>query len=237
VADGFYLTSSRDEKITRSTFYPQEYKVGENILMFPKDEVAEGTWIAMGKSGTVACLLNGAFHNHEKKSTYSRSRGLILLESFAFSSSLEFIEKVDLTNVEPFTLLLLNPQKDSTDFTELRWDGNKKHSKIIDASKAQIWSSATLYNKEIQEKREFWFENWLNQNESEDDKNILSFHNRKHGFNSKEDIMAEFNDELKTLSVTQVRVSDKTVSMEYHDVIRDYIVQNSFIKENVRYAA
>ena len=130
---GFYFTSSRDEKASRDTLNPALYVSDGIQLVYPKDALAGGTWIASSLDGKTACLLNGAFVNHAKKENYARSRGLILLESFKYSDANELYNTIDLENVEPFTLLLLDyTSGDLTAFDEFRWDGENKHLKKID---------------------------------------------------------------------------------------------------------
>ena len=179
---GFYFTSSRDEKASRDTLRPALYESGELQLVYPKDTLAGGTWIASSLMGRTACLLNGAFVNHVKKESYARSRGLILLESFKYNDANELYNKIDLENVEPFTLLLLDYYSgDLTAFDEFRWDGENKHLKKLDTVTPQIWSSATLYNPIVQQKREGLFNQWINKHSDFVDAMILDFHNRKHG--------------------------------------------------------
>lgn len=96
-------------------------------------------------------MLNGAFEKHQRKPSYKKSRGLILLESFSYPGFEDFIEQIDLKGVEPFTLLMLDliPK---LQLTELRWDEHQKHIKVIDVTKSHIWSSATLYDNETRKK-------------------------------------------------------------------------------------
>ena len=79
----YILTSSRDEVKYRPTLPPKRYNINNQEITFPKDEVAGGTWIATNNNTKTVCLLNGAFERHQRKESYSRSRGLILLESFS----------------------------------------------------------------------------------------------------------------------------------------------------------
>lgn len=108
---GFILTSNRDEKNYRPTLPPEIHVVNGKKLLFPKDEEAGGTWIATNNQHQTVCLLNGAFETHVKNPPYRKSRGLILLESFGYDSFAEFAENVDLENIEPFTLLLIEHQE------------------------------------------------------------------------------------------------------------------------------
>ena len=45
--DGFILTSNRDEAPGRNTIEPKRYQEGGTELLFPKDELAGGTWIGV----------------------------------------------------------------------------------------------------------------------------------------------------------------------------------------------
>lgn len=219
---GFYLTSSRDEKASRWTIPPLVYSNGEKKLLYPKDEIAGGTWISGSMDGRVACLLNGAFVNHKKLPNYSRSRGLILLDSFNYPSANNFSEKIDLTNVEPFTLLTLDFSTGIlTQFYEFRWDGKTKHLKQLSTKDFQIWSSVTLYDSIVQETRNELFHNWIKKHNEEEDKSILNFHNRKHGLHHADDILMKGNGDLKTLSISQFHMNDTQVDFCYYDLIKD----------------
>ena len=55
---GFILTSNRDEKSARKTIKPKVYKHGEKSLVYPKDELAGGTWVSTNANNRIACLLS-----------------------------------------------------------------------------------------------------------------------------------------------------------------------------------
>lgn len=226
--EGFYFTSSRDEKASRTTMPPKTYNVDGIDLVFPKDELAGGTWIASNTKGKTACLLNGAFVNHHKAKQYDRSRGLILLESFNYETTSEFCDKVQLNNVEPFTLLTLDYQSGSlNEFYELIWDGKSKFLNKLSNSDSQIWSSATLYDPTTQVKRKSLFKNWIHQHQDFEDKMILNFHNRKHGLNMDEDILMKGKGDLRTLSISQIHVQQNKAVFNYFDIEKnkDYKVE------------
>lgn len=217
--EGFYFTSSRDEKASRSTIPPTTYNVDGVELVFPKDELAGGTWIASNPHGKTACLLNGAFVNHHKGKHYDRSRGLILLESFNYATISEFCNKVELNNIEPFTLLTLDYQFGTLNaFYELRWDGKKKYLKKLSHTDNQIWSSATLYTAPIQEVRQSVFKRWIQKHYDFEDKMILNFHNRKHGLNGDEDILMKGKGDLRTLTISQIHVQQNNAVFNYFDL-------------------
>lgn len=217
---GFYFTSSRDEKASRDTLIPAIYEREGKELVYPRDLLAGGTWIASSLEGKTACLLNGAFANHIKKDNYAQSRGLILLESFNYKSADEFSESVDLENVEPFTLLLLDSTiSELKSFKEFRWDGEKKHLREIELSAPQIWSSATLYNSTVQQKRKDLFNQWLHKHSDFEDAMILDFHNKKHGLANSEDLLMKGDGDLMTLSISQIHFNGGESVFNYHDII------------------
>lgn len=66
LANGYLLTSSRDECHLRETLPPRSYLHAGKKIVYPMDARSGGTWIAGCNDETVACILNGAFEKHEK---------------------------------------------------------------------------------------------------------------------------------------------------------------------------
>lgn len=216
---GFCLTSSRDENQERQTAPPQTYVHPFGDVVYPKDLKAGGTWVAAGKCGRVACLLNGAFEPHPNTGHYERSRGKILLEFFDHNQINSFIEKVSLKNVEPFTLLMLDHKSGTKPlFFELRWDGEKKHVKKLCSETEYIWSSSTLYSHKAREARLKLFNDWVEKYKDFDDRLIGHFHSRKHGLDIKEDILMCADTGVKTVSISQVRVCHNEEIFNYTDL-------------------
>jgi uncharacterized protein with NRDE domain len=80
-ADGVYLTSNRDERLTRpDALFPFRAAQEGQELIYPKDAEAGGSWIALKSAGDAAVLLNGAFAKHQLQPAYRRSRGLVFLD-------------------------------------------------------------------------------------------------------------------------------------------------------------
>lgn len=215
---GFILTSSRDEKVRRLTDLPKVYPQKNCKLLYPKDSIANGTWIAVSDSKRYACLLNGAFDKHESKGNYQKSRGQILLEAFNYSNFLDFIEAINLQGIEPFTLLLIDASENIM-FHELRWDEEQKYVKEINPTLPQIWSSSTLYEKEIKEKRELLFYDWITRFRDEEYINILNFHIVKHDLKEEDNILMNRSEEMKTVSVSQLLVLEEIEKFTYHDLL------------------
>ena len=214
-ADGVLITSNRDEKIQRTlAIPPQNYQVNGIELVYPKDQDAAGSWIAMQETGQIAVLLNGAFQNHQPANPYNRSRGLVLLDIVASNDQDMAFKEIDLTNIEPFTLILYNPGK----LTENRWDGHQKHSRPFPSNAAHIWSSVTLYDEAVISSRQKWFREWLAITPVPDADSIQQFHL----FGGKSDAHNNFrmnrNNEMLTVSVTCISVSENEVTMFYTDL-------------------
>jgi hypothetical protein len=215
--EGFILTSSRDEATVRPTLKPQIYINNNSSLVYPKDLIAGGTWIAANSKKQIACLLNGAFQNHTKQAAYSKSRGRVLLDSFNFPSHAEFMSEINLVNVEPFTLLLINYGIEPG-FNQMIWDGEKKNIQRIDQKVPAIWSSATLYSDDERELRKIWFNKWLTGNNDFEDSNILDFHSANHSDFERVNILMKRENDLQTLSISQFRISGKSETFNYHDL-------------------
>ena len=231
---GFFLTSSRDEKISRWTIPPMYYDHDGAKLLYPKDVAGGGTWIAASLDGRSACLLNGAFENHEKKNNYSKSRGLILIESFNEDPGYFVKNTAHLKSIEPFTLLTMDfSSGELREFFEFRWNGVTLFEKSLPLNNSNIWSSATLYSKHVQLEREVLFKNWLGQNKMTEDKNILDFHNRKHGLSPNKDILMNGGGGLRTVSISQIKLHQGQLEFKYLDVVKnlDYSKKIEMVKK------
>ena len=106
-------------------------------------------------------------------------------------------------------------------FTELRWDEKEKHIKKINTTSPQIWSSATLYDTDAIQKREELFENWIKEHSLPENKDILNFHNKKHGLQESIDIIMKRENELMTLSISQLIVKHQALEYIYLDLIEN----------------
>lgn len=203
--DKIVLTSNRDEKPNRSA---QEIHCEKGIF-YPKDATKNGTWFAVTKSGNAIVLLNGAFENHQRKTDYKKSRGLIVLDLIAEEDVFKSIELIDLENIEPFTLVIFQEKQ----LAEFRWDGTEKYFKILDINRPNIWSSATLYDAKAQEKRRDIFKEFL-QIEPISEEDILDFHHQKTD-DLENGITIKRQNTIQTISATQLVISDETTLKHY----------------------
>ncbi len=193
------LTSNRDEKPNRSA-QQIHHKKG---IFYPKDATKNGTWFAVSENGNIIVLLNGAFENHQRETGYRKSRGLIVLDLIEKEDIFKSIELIDLENIEPFTLVVLQEKQ----LAEFRWDSSKKHFKILDNNFPHIWSSATLYDQSAREKRRQIFQEFLQSNTISEE-TIWDFHHHKTD-DLENGITIKRENTIQTISTTQVVISDK----------------------------
>ncbi|MBC7523162.1 MAG: NRDE family protein [Flavobacterium sp.] len=211
----FIITSNRDEKVVRPAIEPQKYLINNTNIIFPKDPKAGGTWYAVSENGTILVLLNGASEKHEVANHYRKSRGLIVLDLISSNLMvLEFWKTIVLDNIEPFTLVLFQDKK----LYQLRWDGNYKEAINLDETKSYIWSSSTLYSKDIRENRASWFRVFLDTTSAITPTAMLNFHRYTEEDNFENGLVINRNQLMQTLSITQAVVDKEKVTLNYYDL-------------------
>lgn len=223
--DRVVLTSNRDEKTNRPTLSPKIHQFDGTKLLFPKDKKAGGTWFVAKEDGTVIILLNGAFENHRKKTTYAKSRGVVLLDVIKAENPLKFYKNMNLEGIEPFTLIYFF----ENNLVEMKWDEEQKHICNLNPTENHIWSSATLYSREQTEIKRQWFYNFINETHVINENKILNFHQKTQSKNKDYGLIINRNNGLKTVSVTQISIQNNSIKMKYVDV------ENTEIFENIKF--
>ncbi len=214
---GFILTHNRDERMDRPTSKEfQQKSMNDQTLYYPEDLEAHGSWIAFSSKGTSACLLNGGSKLYDRKVPYRKSRGLVVLESFEFNSIKDFHQNYDFSNIEPFTLII----KSAKEFYKVTHDEDETSLEVLDPGTSNIWSSTTLYTKEVREKRKRWFEAWLSKKPDLNPDNIRAFHNSAGDGDTENDLVMSRWGILKTLSITQIAVSSNSADLVYQDFVQ-----------------
>lgn len=214
------ITHNRDEQWSRQTNAPQvqESIVNGKKIWMPKDSLSAGTWI--GTDGVrVAAILNGFKENHVKKPMYRASRGSIIPEFLSSGSTDDFISNFDPSGLEPFTLILLNEDKK---ILELGWDENKVHFFDKTSYIPLIYSSATLYNNEIRERRKSIFMSRID--DQMDNSDIWKFHENK-GSDHGVFINVDYNEEISTVAISQIVVAETSV-FHYRSLLNNHSKQS-----------
>uniref|UniRef100_UPI00404B92B7 NRDE family protein n=1 Tax=Flavobacterium sp. TaxID=239 RepID=UPI00404B92B7 len=211
-ANGFCITSNRDEKTARQkAIPPTKYNINNKEIYFPKDPQAGGTWFAHDNKNVIV-LLNGAKEKHISAGNYKKSRGLIVLDLISSNNPLAEWQTIDLNNIEPFTIVFFNCEK----LFQLQWNAIEKSTIELDKSKKHIWSSSTLYAKEIRAERAKWFAEFSTKNL--DPKDLLHFHQFTKNNNLEYGLQINRNNLLKTVSITQCVITE-TISLNYIDLL------------------
>ena len=212
----FILTSNRDESPVRKTILPKKYFENGVEILYPKDELAGGTWIGTSNKNRLVCLLNGGFKNHTRNHYYKMSRGVIVKNILSADNAVNYIDEFDFTDIEPFTLILVDYNAQLETY-ELVWDGVNKHFTKL-AQEPKIWSSSTLYTDEMKALRKVWFTDFLKENKVFCQEKITKFHqNEKLG--TPETSLKMKRNFVETVSVTSVKKEKEVVSMLYLDLL------------------
>jgi uncharacterized protein with NRDE domain len=221
----FILTSNRDETPLRKTIPPKKYIENSTELTYPKDELAGGTWIGTSNKNRLVCLLNGGFKNHTRKLPYKMSRGIIVKNILSTDDAVKYINGFDFTNIEPFTLVLVD-WKVNLETYELVWDGKKKHFTKL-PQEPKIWSSSTLYTEEMKASRRNWFKNWLKENENYQLEDILAFH-KNADLGTPDTSLKMKRNFVETVSITAIHKKDNKIDITYLDILAE--AKNNLIK-------
>lgn len=224
--DQIYLTSNRDEKHFRSDAHaPEIQQLSSGKILYPRDRDAGGTWIAMHENGHAIVFLNGGFITHSPQPPYRKSRGLILLEIADSFAPVTVFEKISLEKIEPFTAIIAEKNL----LFECRWDGEQKHISEKDSSVPHIWSSVTLYDDDIIQKRNKWFKEWLGSTSNHSLEDILHFHEFTGDGDSHNDLKMNRGGSVYTVSITSMLINESGGMMYYHDLRNHQRYRNSLM--------
>jgi uncharacterized protein with NRDE domain len=215
VKDKCFITSNRDEKNNRkSAIAPAIYEFESGKVICPKDGNAGGSWIGLHENGNAAVLLNGAFKKHISNPPYRTSRGLIFLHVISSGNPMRRFDRIDLNKIEPFTMIIV----EKGDLYECRWDSNRKYCQQLKSYRHYIWSSATLYENKVMEKREQWFASFLNKNPNPMQEDILRFHWFAGDGDKNNDIRMERKGSYSTVSITSILLTTDWGCMKHMDI-------------------
>lgn len=210
----FILTSNRDEAINRKTLPPDFYTINDTRMLFPKDALAGGTWIGLSDHNRMICLLNGGFDLHERVLPYTKSRGIVVLDLLTAVDFGKTVESYNYKGIEPFTIIAADWQSDVA-FYELVWDGSESYFRPLEKT-THIWSSSTLYTKQMKRTRETWFREYESQTQL-DTETVLAFH-RNAGIGDPNVDLQIDRGFLKTRSITQIIKNEEELTMRYENL-------------------
>ena len=219
--DNFVMTHNRDEDPARNTSGLHREEIGGHSLIFPRD-VAGGTWVAMSEGQRLAFVLNGAYERHQRTPPYRLSRGRMLLDYYRYASAFDFADHYDFEGIEPFTLVIKEPEG----LTDIRWDGTRVRCTAVDIFEPQIWSSPTLYDAEMRAERAAWFEAWYAE-AIHDREAVLHFHQHGGDPTVYHRLVMNYQDKVRTVSVTSVACDAKASNMRYLNLLTGEVVEDA----------
>lgn len=216
VGEIFFITSNRDEnKIRAASAPPRQYCYNGQQILFPRDSEAGGSWICLSERGNAAVLLNGAFGAHEKKTRYKKSRGLVFLDVVTDDQPLQKFLLSPFSAIEPFTIILWQMKN----LYELRSDeSGNKYIRQLSRTRSHLWSSTTLYNKEAQERKQVWFEDWLTINPRPTVENIFGLHKSAQEREKQNGFFLN-GDTIGTVSITNMQLGENFGKMIYNNCV------------------
>ena len=218
-ANGFILTSNRDESLSRSAIPPRIEYHKDMKLFFPKDLQSGGTWVGVSEAKKCICLMNGAEKPHERKASYRKSRGVVVKDFLASGRLKRYAENYNFEGIEPFTMIVVD-WRNGLAFYELIW--NEAKLKLRDLKlKEHIWSSSPLYSNEMHAKRKKWFEA-LKKAEGYTSSSLKSFHENA-GEGDKITNLITDRGFLKTQSITQVKNASEGIKFWYKDLLEKQV--------------
>ncbi len=204
------ITSSRDEDTERGKpVVIRNWKSHHKTLNFPRD-VKGGTWIGYDHLNNFLVILNGARTRHQRADSYRKSRGLIVLDLLNAQNIPAAWKDVDLTNIEPFTLLHYSS---IGELWEWIWDGDNKKTNQLDTKKGHCWMSSTLYTPQEWDTMKIKFKNSLPRLTNPDQ--IRAFHlaNRY-----EQKTTGVIYPSIRTVSNTTVQFQDSSIFFNYLDL-------------------
>lgn len=215
--DRYFFASLRDESPSRpKAVVPDIYKEGDTVILSPVDAMAGGTWLGVTASCSVIILLNGGFEKHKRKTSYRKSRGLIVTELLASKLPVRDWNLMHMQDVEPYTLVVWN----EGNLFQLVWDGEHKHGVLLKSNQPFIWSSSTLYDQQARTHRSELFQQWITMNTAVSSLSLFNFF--KSYTESENGFLMNRNEQTKTLSYTFIELqTDDSAEMQYHDFLSD----------------
>ena len=179
----------------------------------------------LSEKNRLVCLLNGGFEIHKRKGPYAMSRGLVVKKILSAENSVVCIENFIFDNIEPFTLILVDWEISLATY-ELVWDGVTKHFKKL-AQEPEIWSSSTLYTAEMKASRRAWFADWLSENKTFQQQEIINFQTSTDKGTPETSLKMKRNF-VETVSVTSVK-KEKDICLIYNDILKGEISKKTIV--------
>lgn len=232
-SSGFIFTSNRDENPNRPTEIPTYHYQNNTIQVYPKDEVAGGSWFGINLNhNIVASLLNAQPRYFQKR---NKSRGKFLIEYISLIRNnyrTDSFQPNSLVGLPPFELIHLDFDSFRRNLVQYYWDGNELKNFELDSSKPHLWSSLSLYSREKQQHYLEIFHRWLRDTETMDQKKVIRLHHDTFAQDLHSNNFFQHQQKLrvKTVSVISLMVNmgNYEKSLSYQELDSGQIVRRKF---------
>lgn len=222
---GFVLTSNRDESPKRRTIPPRIYHENGTELLFPKDELAGGTWVGASRKERLICLLNGGFTSHVRQPKYRLSRGVVVTRLLSSDDAITEISDFDFHDIEPFTMIIADWRSQQR-LNQAVWTGSELHVEEIPWA-PRIWSSSLLYTAEMKSRREKWFSEFLFETLKPSGETLLNFHKTAGEGDPEIDLLID-RGYVRTKSISQFQKNGSTNEFFYEDLEEGEVTRIEF---------
>jgi len=212
---GYELLCNRDERRTRTPALSPRVRERRRVkFIAPTDGDHGGSWIGVNQFGLSLCLLNRYEHGQQPPNDARISRGLLpieLMDSAASDEVHDRIVKGDLSRFEPFTLLVLEPQKKAL---LIGWTGRERLIEI-DGEAAMPLISSSYDGAGVRESRKKCFERLMSGSGTASADLLFRFHA------SHEPARGPYSscmhrDDAQTVSFSRIKVAAHKIQFLYH---------------------
>jgi hypothetical protein len=210
---GYTLLCNRDELLSRKPALVPEVKEHRGVrFIAPEDGDYGGAWIAVNQFALSVCLLN-RYQDSSAAGTNHTSRGLLLLDMAECSSAAEVLRRVcavDLVRFQPFSLLVLEPDRDAL---VVDWTGSTCSIRH-EGESAMPLSSSSYKTASVIEARRSCFER-LTAGSQLDAAALLRFH-ASHSPGRSAYSPCMHREDARTVSFSWIKATRGTVEFCYH---------------------
>ena len=232
-SSGFIFTSNRDENPNRPTKIPTYHYKNGTVQVYPKDEVAGGSWFGIHLNHNITASLLNAQPKHFPKKNKSRGKFLIeCLTSVRGNHLTNPVEPNKLIDLPPFELIRVDFDSFPVEIRKYYWNGKELKNLEVDASKPHLWSSLSLYGKKKERQYQEIFRKWLNDVETVNQKKIMQLHHRTfaQSLHSDNFFQHQRKFEIKTVSISSLEVNRGNYirSLVYHEIDSGRFVSRKF---------
>lgn len=210
--NSYQVLCNRDEKRTRMRAMPPSITLeAELSVLAPRDPQGGGTWIAANSQGTTLAILNGNLG--AARTLKPISRGLLpqrLIRLGSMERILTELERTDLAQFLPFTLLVLNPE---LPVHKVEWDGELR-TLSVESSASGFVTSSSFEPEAVRHSREALFEQMRASRGATTPDLLYKFH-ESHALQPGAYSPCMHRADAETVSFSWIRVSPSKVSLFY----------------------